>query len=265
MALSRRIAAHIRSHVVAYLALFMAFGGTAYANLHVYSTDIVDGQVKSVDIGDGEVKSVDVANAGLSGVDIQDHTILGLFDIANSTVTSNNVMNNNLKGEDVKDGSLTGADVGNGSLAGADVKDDGLTGADVQENTLSVAKMGCQSGKVLGFARIHGAAPIGQVWTSSPEAIDLVNNCAGGKVEVKEVDYGIYYVRFTGLKAALAVATPNTDGMPPDSTNVDNIISVGKASSGPNESVFRVEVQDVDPDDSDGAFPQPGQFTILVP
>ena len=46
--------------VVAYLALFVALGGSAYAVNTVNSTDIVDGQVKSVDVGDAEIKSADV-------------------------------------------------------------------------------------------------------------------------------------------------------------------------------------------------------------
>ena len=37
------------------MALFVALGGSAYAVNTVFSSDIVDGQVKSVDIGNGEV------------------------------------------------------------------------------------------------------------------------------------------------------------------------------------------------------------------
>ena len=43
------------ANVVASMALFVAFGGTAYAVNTVRSTDIVDGEVKSVDVGNGDI------------------------------------------------------------------------------------------------------------------------------------------------------------------------------------------------------------------
>ena len=42
----------------------------AYAANTVFSTDIVNGEVKSVDIGTGQVQSTDVKNEGLTGADI---------------------------------------------------------------------------------------------------------------------------------------------------------------------------------------------------
>lgn len=69
--------------IVAYLALFVALGGTsAYAANTVFSTDIVDGEVKAADIGvgqvlgsriaDGTIKSEDVADNRLTGADIDE-------------------------------------------------------------------------------------------------------------------------------------------------------------------------------------------------
>ncbi len=51
------------ANVMATLGVFVALGGTAYAANTVFSTDIVDGQVKSVDIGNGEVNSADVKDS----------------------------------------------------------------------------------------------------------------------------------------------------------------------------------------------------------
>jgi hypothetical protein len=85
----RRILAHLKGNVVGYLALFVALGGTsAYAANTIFSTDIVDGQVKSVDIGDGEIGSADVKDNSINTFDV--HSFLGV---------------------DVVDGSLTGADL----------------------------------------------------------------------------------------------------------------------------------------------------------
>jgi hypothetical protein len=64
------------ANVAATLALVIAVvGGTAYAANTVFSTDIVNGEVKSVDIGTGQVQSVDVKNEGLSGSDIAESTL----------------------------------------------------------------------------------------------------------------------------------------------------------------------------------------------
>ncbi len=59
------------ANVMATLAVVLVVaGGTAYAANTVFSTDIVNGEVKSVDIGTGQVQSPDVKNEGLTGADI---------------------------------------------------------------------------------------------------------------------------------------------------------------------------------------------------
>jgi hypothetical protein len=79
----RALPLHHPSHatVVAYLALFMAMGGTAYAAATIDSSDLVDESVRSVDLKNGAaVKSEDVVNdsvagGGLSGQDIKESTL----------------------------------------------------------------------------------------------------------------------------------------------------------------------------------------------
>ena len=59
------------ANVMATVAVVLVVaGGTAYAANTVFSTDIVNGEVKSVDIGTGQVQSPDVKNEGLTGADI---------------------------------------------------------------------------------------------------------------------------------------------------------------------------------------------------
>jgi hypothetical protein len=80
--------------IVAYLALFAAVGtGSAYAANTVFSSDIVDGEVKSVDIGNGEVGSADVKDGSLNTFDV--HTFLGV-----------DVVDNSLTGDDVQESTL---------------------------------------------------------------------------------------------------------------------------------------------------------------
>jgi hypothetical protein len=64
------------ANVVSVLALVIALGtGTAYAANTVFSTDIVDGEVKTPDIGSDSVDASKVVDGSLSGADVADHTI----------------------------------------------------------------------------------------------------------------------------------------------------------------------------------------------
>jgi hypothetical protein len=105
--------------VVAYLALFVALGGTsAYAANTIFSADIVD----------GEVKTPDLANEAVSGPKLKPSAV-GTDRIAGGAVTTDKVRDNNLAGRDVLDNSLKGADIdestltniGGGGPAGGDL------------------------------------------------------------------------------------------------------------------------------------------------
>jgi hypothetical protein len=85
--LSRRLS---YANVMSTIAVVVAVGtGSAYAANTVFSSDIVDGQVKSVDVGDAEIKSADVKDQSLTTFDVS--TFIGA---------------------DIVDGSLTAKDVG---------------------------------------------------------------------------------------------------------------------------------------------------------
>jgi|tagenome__1003787_1003787.scaffolds.fasta_scaffold19699905_1 hypothetical protein len=159
------------------------------------------------------------------------------------------------------------SDIVDGQVNSVDVRDNGLTGTDMAENTLSVPGMGCQNGKIKGYARIKGTnLPASVTYTTSPSWIDATNNCSNGAVQVRKRSTGIYYVKFLGNASAMAIATSNSDGTSPESRHNDNIISVAKVTDGGSADLgaFRVEVQDVNQFASSGSDPEDGQFTILV-
>jgi hypothetical protein len=269
----KRILSHVRSNLVAYIALFFALSGSAYAagGLLISSNNIVDGQVFSADVADEDLTGIDIQNGGLTGADVANGTLTGL-DVADGGLAGVDIANGSVTGADVAVNSLTGANVADGFLTGADVADNSLSGADIAEDTLSVAGMGCQSGKVLGFARVNGIALTRdniESWTSDPKYVDIANNCTGGPVLVRGTG-GFYGVKFVGNPAALAVAT-NTNDLA--ATNDDNILSVSKQYSAVDGWFFGVTVQDVcGTGDTagqacrvDGTVYQSGDFTILLP
>ena len=104
------------ANVVATLALVIAVaGGTAYAANTVFSTDIVDGEVKIADIGQGAVATSEVLNDTATG--------------------------GGLTAADLRSGSVGSAEIATGGVRSADVQDDtsnggGLTSTDLAEDSV---------------------------------------------------------------------------------------------------------------------------------
>ena len=262
MSRTHKITNLLRSHLLASIALFVALGGSAYAADTVFSTDIVDGEVKTADVQDEGLTGTDIQ--GLTGADVTDNS-LNSSDVAH--LTGSDVDNNTLTGSDVEgigtadvtDNSLTGSDIS--ALGGGDVTNDSLTGSDIDENSLSVTNMGCKNGLVKGFARIKGTSGVPSAYVDETAYIDRSHTCAAGsRIEVRRESEGVYFVRFTDNTASLAIAVPNQDGASTSlSGDADNTITVGKVSSGNDAGAFRVDVHD-EPD----SVRQDGQFTIAL-
>ena len=111
--MGRRILRHLRSHVIAYLALFFALTGTAMAlpgTNSVDSGDIINGQVKSVDIANEKVNTGDLQDNQVRSSDVRDDTLtnggLGAADLAPNSVGGSEVADNSLGGADINDAAL---------------------------------------------------------------------------------------------------------------------------------------------------------------
>jgi hypothetical protein len=95
--------------VVAYLALFVALGGTgAYAANTVFSTDIVDGEVRPPDLATAVVGTDKLAGGAVTSEKVRDDSVAG-----------RDVLDNSLKGADIDESTL--ANIGGGGPAGGDL------------------------------------------------------------------------------------------------------------------------------------------------
>ncbi len=111
---------HARSNVVAYIALFFALGsGTAMAANTVFSTDIVNGEVKTADIGGGEVNTSDIANDAVTGAKVADDG-LGKEDLKGGSVRTSELQNGGVQEQDLADGAVGPAKQGVGIYARLD-------------------------------------------------------------------------------------------------------------------------------------------------
>jgi hypothetical protein len=226
--------------VVAFVALLAALSGTAVAlpgRNTVDSGDIKNNNVRGKDIRRSAVGSSDVKNEALTGGDINEST---LGKVPSATSADNATNANNAANAD---------SVGGTPLGGL----------------LQVA--GCQTGKVLGFARIKGeAAAFPTTYTSSPAFVDIAGNCSGGPVQVRRVGVGQYFIRFAGNPALLAVAQNNIDIDGSFADDHDTIVNVGKITAGADAGAFRVETYDAAQSPANvNAAADDADVTILLP
>ncbi len=182
-------------------------------------------------------------------------------------------------GKQIKNESITGKDVRN--LTGNDVKDGSLTGADVDEMTLVdvpyavkadnsnavgglnahdlLQTAGCQSGKVLGFARIKansGSMP--DSYTSSSTYVDSVGNCSSSLVLARRLAVGRYLVKFPSNPAWLAFAQVRYDG---EGADADVCAAVRRiVADGTDKGAFEVNLRQCGT-----AINREADFSLLLP
>ena len=105
------------ANIMSTLAVFLVVcGGTAYAANTVFSTDIVNGEVKNPDLATDSVSSAKIAADGVSVTDLRD-----------DAVTSAKILT----------GGVDNVDLASDSVTAAKVAPDSLTGAQILENSLT--------------------------------------------------------------------------------------------------------------------------------
>ena len=121
---------------VAYVALFIALGGTAYAANTVGSDDIIDNSIQSVDIKDKDLKGVDLAKGA----------------VTTATVKDNSLTTADIAGADSSGAiSVSGGAVANGQCKQFNL---GIPGAKAGEGVILATQAAVQNGIVLYAQRV---------------------------------------------------------------------------------------------------------------
>jgi hypothetical protein len=141
-----RIRRHLSfANVASFLALAIALGtGGAYAANTVFSTDIVDGEVKSADLGVNAVRSTKIGAAQVTTSDLGADSV-DSSKVLDSSLIGSDISNSSLTGDDVASSSLTGIDVSNGSLTSSDILDESLGTTEIADGGLNTSDLAISS------------------------------------------------------------------------------------------------------------------------
>jgi hypothetical protein len=140
--MQNRIAAHVRSNLIGYVALFIALSGTAYA---------VDGPLP----GQDQVGSADIINNDVQSADLKDANVASV-DIRSSAITTGKILDNDVRSADVLDNSLTGADVSEATLGKVPDADtlDGVDSSGFVRGSGSIQKLDFRANDGTGLTQV---------------------------------------------------------------------------------------------------------------
>jgi len=169
--------------VIAYLALFVALGGTAYAANEWTGENIVDGSLTAVDLKDNTLGGHKIKDHSLQAVDMAPGAI-GATELAPDAVSSGNVVDGSIASADVQDETLTSADIAPNAIGSSEIATDAVNATEIADNSIDTGEV--QNGG-LTVSDLAGAHKDGSL-TFSANAVangrcrDFVVSSSGSKV-----------------------------------------------------------------------------------
>lgn len=160
MPLSTRIRRHLQTHIVGYLALFVALSGTALAlpgHKQVKSDDLANGAVKGKALAPDAVSTAKlrgnaVATSKLAGAAVTAPKIAAnavtATALGDGAVTAPKLANDSVARQNIVQGTINGGKIANGAIDSAKVADASLLAGDFGAGQISD-----------GFATIDGEEP----------------------------------------------------------------------------------------------------------
>jgi hypothetical protein len=172
VSLSERVRRHLQSHVVAYIALFVALSGSALAlpgKNSVKSNDIKRFAVKGRAIAEGAVKRAKIRDAAVTAPKLSAAAVTGAA-LADNAVTAPKLAEDSVTRQKIVQGSINGGKLANGSVNSAKVRDGTLLGEDFAPGQLSDGFAFSSPGGLFSIQRA------GRVFVT----VTFVATCAGG-------------------------------------------------------------------------------------
>jgi hypothetical protein len=181
------------ANVCSFLALMIAVGtGSAYAADTIFSTDIVDGEVKSVDIADnavgpakipsGGVGLAELATGAVSSTKIADGSV-SAYDLADNAVNSAHIQTEAVGGIEIAPGAVKGEEILDSSIGTADLAGGAVGNVDIATNAVGPSKVLDNS---LTFTDLKGGEKSGKLnlaYNSVPQGtcVALMSTVAGAQ------------------------------------------------------------------------------------
>ena len=163
--------------IVAFIALFVALGGTSYAAIKLPANSVGTTQIKKdavigSKVKNGSLTGADLANGSLAGGKLADGTVTGT-QIQDGAVTPAKLADGAVTAAKFADGAVTAAKLADGAVTAAKFADGAVTAAKLADGAVTAAKFA--DGAVTAAKLADGAVTAGKLADGAVAAANLAD------------------------------------------------------------------------------------------